>query len=162
MALTIVDAHQHFWDPGRNYHPWLCDEPPIAFRYGDYRAIRRPCLPPDYRAADAPVHVAGSVYVEAEWDPVDPVGEMRYIETLRAEYGLPSVAVAQAWLDADNAAALLERQAAFAFVRSVRHKPRANPTPAMTIRTRMLNPLKRGSRRPLGRSTESMVRQRSG
>jgi predicted TIM-barrel fold metal-dependent hydrolase len=130
MALTIVDAHQHFWDPGRNYHPWLCDEPPIAFRYGDYRAIRRPYLPPDYRADAAPIHVAGSVYVEAEWNPADPVGEMRYIEALRREHGLPSVAVAQAWLDADNAPAVLEQLAAFDFVRSVRHKPRANPTPA--------------------------------
>jgi predicted TIM-barrel fold metal-dependent hydrolase len=32
--------------------------------------------------------------------------------------------VAQAWLDRDDAAAVLERQAAFAFVRGIRHKPR--------------------------------------
>ena len=37
----IIDAHQHFWDPGRHYYPWLCDEPPIPFRYGDYGAICR-------------------------------------------------------------------------------------------------------------------------
>jgi predicted TIM-barrel fold metal-dependent hydrolase len=30
--LPIVDAHQHFWDLGRNYLPWLCDEPPVPFR----------------------------------------------------------------------------------------------------------------------------------
>ena len=42
LGFAIVDAHQHFWDPTRNYHPWLCDEPPIAFRYGDYRSLRRP------------------------------------------------------------------------------------------------------------------------
>jgi predicted TIM-barrel fold metal-dependent hydrolase len=127
--LAIVDAHQHFWDPVRNYHPWLCDEPPIPFRYGDYRTLRRPYLPPDYRADAAPYIVEKSVYVEAEWNPADPVGEMRYIEQLRREHGLPSVAVAQAWLDADDVAAVLEQQAAFAFVRSVRHKPRANRTP---------------------------------
>jgi predicted TIM-barrel fold metal-dependent hydrolase len=130
MTLTIVDAHQHFWDPERNYYPWLCDEPPIPFRYGDYRQIRRTYLPPDYRADAAPIQVAGSVYVEAEWNPADPIGEMRYIEGVRREYGLPSVAVAQAWLDADDAPAVLEQQAAFDFVRSVRHKPRANRTPA--------------------------------
>ena len=39
---NIVDAHQHFWDPATHYYPWLNDEPPIRFRYGDYRAIRRP------------------------------------------------------------------------------------------------------------------------
>ena len=130
MALTIVDAHQHFWDPVRHYYPWLCDEPPIEFRYGDYNAIRRPYLPQDYRVDAAPIHMAGSVYVEAEWNPADPLGEMRYIETLRGECGLPSVAVAQAWLDADDAASVLEQVAAFAFVRSIRHKPRANRTPA--------------------------------
>lgn len=128
-AMHVVDAHQHFWDPSRNYHPWLCDEPPIPFRYGDYRAIRRRYLPPDYRADAAPYVVDHSVYVEAEWDPADPVGEMRYIEALRREHDLPSVAVAQAWLDHPDAARVLEQQAAFSFVRSVRHKPRSNRAP---------------------------------
>lgn len=129
-VLAIVDAHQHFWDPTRNYYPWLNDEPPIRFRYGDYRAIRRRYLPADYRAHAAPYSVAKSVYVEAEWNPADPVGEMRYIDALRREHGLPTVAVAQAWLDRHDAAAVLEQQAAFPFVRSVRHKPRANPGPS--------------------------------
>ena len=126
LPFSIVDAHQHFWDPGVNYHPWLSDEPPIPFRYGDYRAIRRRYLPPDYLADASPYRVEKSVYVETEWDPRDPVGETRYVETLRREHGLPSVAVAQAWLDRDDAAEVLERQAWFSFVRSVRHKPRAN------------------------------------
>lgn len=128
-AFTIVDAHHHFWDPSRNYYPWLCDEPPIPFRYGDYRPIRRRYLPPDYRADAAPYIVAKSVYVEAEWNPADPVGEMRYIETMRSDHGLPTVAVAQAWLDRNDVARVLEDQAAFPFVRSVRHKPRANRSP---------------------------------
>jgi predicted TIM-barrel fold metal-dependent hydrolase len=127
--MTIVDAHQHFWNPQAHYYPWLNDEPPVPFRYGDYRPIRRPYLPPDYRADAAPHQVDKSVYVEAEWNPADPVGEMRYIDGLRREHGLPSVAVAQAWLDAADAPAVLEQQAAFSFVRSVRHKPRANRSP---------------------------------
>ena len=129
LPFAIVDAHQHFWDPGVNYHPWLADEPPIPFRYGDYRAIRRRYLPPDYLADAAPYRIDGSVYIETEWDPRDPVGETRYVETLRRAYGLPSVVVAQAWLDRADAAEVLERQAQFDFVRSVRHKPRANASP---------------------------------
>ena len=129
LPFAIVDAHQHFWDPSSHYYPWLNDEPPIPFRYGDYRAIRRSYLPPDYLADAAPFRVDKSVYVEAEWDPRDPVGEMDYIETLRSEHGLPSVAVAQAWLDRHDAASVLERHASRPFVRSVRHKPRANRTP---------------------------------
>jgi predicted TIM-barrel fold metal-dependent hydrolase len=120
---AIVDAHQHFWDPGVHYYPWLNDEPPIPFRYGDYSALRRRYLPPDYLADAAPFVVEKSVYVDTEWDPADPVGEMRYVDELRREYGLPTVAVAQARLDRDDAPRVLEQQAAFAFVRGIRHKP---------------------------------------
>lgn len=125
----IADAHQHFWDPSAHYYPWLCDEPPIPFRYGDYSAIRNSYLPDRYRAEAAGFAVEKTVYVEAEWDPEDPIGEMRFIETMRRETGLPTVAVAQAWLDRANAAQMLEAQAAFPFVRGIRHKPRANPSP---------------------------------
>ena len=127
--FVIVDAHQHFWNPAANYHPWLRDEPPIPFRYGDYGTIRRRYLPPDYLADAAAFRIAGTVYVETEWDPRDPIGETRYVETLRREFGLPTVSVAQAWLDGDDCAAVIEQQAAFSFVRSVRHKPRANASP---------------------------------
>ena len=122
--FPIIDAHQHFWNPRANYHPWLCDETPVAFRYGDYSALRRPYLPADY-AADAGAHeVVKTVYVETEWDPRDPLGETVWVERLRRETGLPTVMVAQAWLDRDDVAVVLERQAAFPFVRGVRHKPR--------------------------------------
>lgn len=120
---SIVDAHQHFWDPGTHYYPWLNDEPPIPFRYGDYRAIRRPYLPPDYLRDAAGWTVEKTVYVETEWNPADPHGEMRYVDELRRAYGLPTVAVAQAWLHHENAFEVIERQAAFPFVRSIRHKP---------------------------------------
>ena len=122
--FPIVDAHQHFWDPRVNYHPWLCDQPPIAFRYGDYSALRRPYLPADYFADAAPHRIVKTVYVETEWDPRDPVGEMRYVERLRRETGFPTVAVAQAWLERDDVAATLEALAGFDFVRGVRQKPR--------------------------------------
>jgi predicted TIM-barrel fold metal-dependent hydrolase len=122
--FPIVDAHQHFWDPRVNYHPWLCDPAPIAFRYGDYATLRRAYLPADY-FADAEGHeVAKTVYVETEWDPRDPLGETAWVERLRLETGFPTVMVAQAWLDRDDAAAVLERQAAYGFVRSIRQKPR--------------------------------------
>lgn len=122
--FPIVDAHQHFWDPRVNYHPWLCDPEPIAFRYGDYAALRRPYLPADYFADAKGFDVAKTVYIETEWDPRDPLGETAWVGRLRRETGFPTVMVAQAWLDRDDAASLLERQATFAFVRGVRHKPR--------------------------------------
>ena len=50
IHFPVADAHHHFWDPQRNYHPWLRDEPPVPFRYGDYSALKRRYLPADYFA----------------------------------------------------------------------------------------------------------------
>ena len=123
-VFPIADAHQHFWDPRENYHPWLCDEPPVPFRYGDYSALRKPYLPADYFADAGQHEVVKTVYVETEWDPRDPLGEMSWVDRLRRATGFPTVAIAQAWLDRDDAASVLERQAAISFVRGIRHKPR--------------------------------------
>lgn len=127
--FQIVDAHQHFWDLGKNYYPWLRDEPMIPFRYGDYSAIRKAYLPADYRKDTTGYDIVGSVYVEAEWDPKNPVAEMKYIDELRRVERLPTVAVAHARLDTPDVESILEQQSAFSFVRSIRHKPRANPSP---------------------------------
>jgi predicted TIM-barrel fold metal-dependent hydrolase len=127
--IPIVDAHQHFWDVERNYHPWLCDEPLIAFRYGDYHPLRRSYLPEDYFRDTSAFDVVASVYVEAEWDPDDPIGETRWIDRLAGQCGLPSVVVAQAWLDRDDVEEVVASQASFSRVRSVRHKPSAAPSP---------------------------------
>ena len=112
LPFPIVDAHQHFWDPERNYYPWLNDEPPIPFRYGDYRAIRRRYLPPDYRA-DARAVRASRSRCTSRPSGIRATRSARcdYIESLRREHGLPSVAVAQAWLDRDDAPHVLERHA---------------------------------------------------
>ena len=62
--------------------------------------------------------------MEAEWDPADPVGETRWISALAARHGVPDACVAQAWLDRDDAEAVLAAQASFPLVRGVRQKPR--------------------------------------
>ena len=82
-------------------------------------------------AHDAEDHrIVGTVYVETEWDPADPLGETRWVEALAAREGLPTAIVAQAWLDRDDAEEVLARQAACPLVRGIRHKPRAAPTPS--------------------------------
>jgi predicted TIM-barrel fold metal-dependent hydrolase len=119
----IIDAHQHFWEPARNPHPWLRPEARIPVRYGNYASLKRRYLPDDY-AADVRGHdVRATVYVEAEWDPADPIGETRYITAIADQYGRPNAVVAQAWLDRANIAEVLRAQVAFPLVRSVRHKP---------------------------------------
>lgn len=135
----IVDAHQHFWDPRLNRQPWLAADANIAFRYGDYRALKRRYLPQDY-LADADAHrVVETVYVESEWDPRDPLGETRFIHALAGRCGVPNAVVAQAWLDHSEVLAVLAEQAAFERVRSVRHKPGGPVTPEQvgSLRTLM-------------------------
>lgn len=127
--MQIIDAHQHFWDLDRNYLPWLSDEPPIRFRYGDYSALKRNYLPSDYRRDTTGFDVVGTVFIETEWDPSDPIGEVRWVEEIREREGLPSVMVAQAWLDRSDAEAVLASHGRSPIVRGVRHKPRAAPSP---------------------------------
>ena len=131
--LPIIDAHQHFWDVALDRHPGFRAQPPLPFRYGDTRPLRRTYLPADYRADWAGHRVVGSVYVETEWDPADPLGETRWAEDLAAREGLPSAVVAQAWLDRDDADDVLAGQAACPLVRGVRHKPRAAPSPDAVV-----------------------------
>lgn len=123
--LRIVDPHHHFWDLSRNDHPWLCDPEPIPFRYGDYGALRRSYLPPDYRRDSAAFEVVKTVHVEAEWDPGRPVAETEWLESVAAEHGLPTACVAQARFDRDDVAEVLAAQAAHPLVRGIRHKPRS-------------------------------------
>jgi predicted TIM-barrel fold metal-dependent hydrolase len=128
-ALPIVDAHQHFWNLGRNYLPWLCDRPPIPFRYGDYRALRRNYLPADYFRDSARHNVVKTVHVETEWDPADPVGETRWLQEITEASGFPHAIVAQARLDREDVEAVLAGHAEYPQVRGIRHKPRAAETP---------------------------------
>ena len=136
----IIDAHHHFWDISRNYHPWLCDAEPIAFRYGNYQSLRRNFLHADYLQHAQRYEVQGSVYVETEWDPQDHEGEMRYVQTLKAVETLPTVAVAHVRMDDPQVEAKLAYQKGFDFVRSVRHKPRANTRPGESTSGGMMDP----------------------
>jgi predicted TIM-barrel fold metal-dependent hydrolase len=131
--LPIIDPHQHFWDLSLGKHPWLQDEPPPPFRYGDPRALRRDYLPFDYRTDTRTLRVVGTVYVETEWDPTDPAGETRWVERLASREGLPTAVVAQAWLDRDDAEDVVARQAACPLVRGIRHKPAAAPSPDAVV-----------------------------
>src|ERR1700694_5997433 len=129
--LPIADPHQHFWDLGRNYHPWLCDPVPIAFRYGDYSAIRRNYLPADYGRDTPRSTIVKTVHIEAEWDRADPVGETRWIEKIHQEFGLPSACIGHAQPDRPDVAEVLAGHARSPLVRGIRHKPAAsNPREA--------------------------------
>jgi predicted TIM-barrel fold metal-dependent hydrolase len=139
---VIIDAHQHFWDPALKRQPWLAPGVLIPFRYGDYTAMKRRYLPDDYRRDASGFTIEQTVYVETEWDPTDPGGEVRYATALAAKYGFPNAIVAQAWLDRDDVATVLADHARSNLVRSVRHKPGgpAHPSEIGTHKTLMSDP----------------------
>jgi predicted TIM-barrel fold metal-dependent hydrolase len=131
---VIVDAHHHFWDLSLGRHPWLTHTPRANFRYGDYSAIRRSYLPADYARDTVRQSVVASVYVETEWDLDDEVGETRWLAEMRAQHGLPMVAVAHARLERDDVENVLAGHAAFDFVRGIRQKPAAAASPDAVVK----------------------------
>lgn len=126
--LPVIDAHHHIWDLAANHHPWLSEEPPPPFRYGDSRPLRRTYMPADYRRDAAGQNIVATVYMEAEHDPGDPLRETRWVHEIAALDGLPDAMAGAAFLDRDDAAAIIRAQAAFPLVRSLRHKPRGVAT----------------------------------
>ena len=130
--MRIIDAHQHFWDLDANYLPWLTDRP-VSFRYGNYDALKRNYLPADYRIDAGDYELVGSVFIETEWNPADPLGEVAWVSKLRARENLPSVMVAQAWLDRDDAEQVLATHGRTPLVRGIRHKPKAVGQPADVV-----------------------------
>lgn len=138
----VIDSHHHIWDLTRDRHPWLRADALVPHRYGDYSAVKHSYAPADYARDVAGSNVVASVYVEAEWDPTDPLGETAYVVGQAAATGVPGAVVAQAWLDAPDVAAVLASQASYPLVRAIRHKPGGPREPADVgrgVRTLMSN-----------------------
>ena len=123
QAVTLIDAHHHFWDLDRNHYPWLADHPEPHFFLGNYDAIKRNYLPDDYRRDATRHNVLATVHCEAEWDRNDQVGETEWLTRLHEAHDMPAAIVAHAWFHTANSAEVLARQAAFPLVRGIRSKP---------------------------------------
>jgi predicted TIM-barrel fold metal-dependent hydrolase len=121
-AVTLIDAHHHFWEIAQNKHPGLRGEG-HGFFMGDNSAIRRDYLPADYRRDAAAHNVLTTVHCEAEWERDDQLGETRWVASLHESQGLPGAIVAHAWFDTPNAEEIIAAQAAFPLVRGIRSKP---------------------------------------
>ena len=122
----IVDAHHHFWDLGLGKNGWLeggsADD--------ELAPLRRNHLVADYAALAIPAGIVASVHVEANWDPEDPVGESRWLDTLERSPGIAARYVAFADLLDPGAEAVLEQQAANERVVGIREILSWHPDPA--------------------------------
>lgn len=135
QSLPVVDAHHHLWQlsGGALYYPWLQDLEPHEFFLGDYAALKRDYLPPDYRRDAAGHEVVKTVHVEAECSRDQQVDETKWLTELNARYGMPSAIVAHAWFHTPNAEEVLTRQSEFALVRGIRSKPVTSRRPGESV-----------------------------
>ncbi len=117
--LAKIDAHHHLWDLDHNVYPWL-QGPAQPRMYGNYDAIRRNYLIEDFRRDILPHNVVKSVHVQANWDPADPVGETRWVQSVADAHGFPHAIVAHADLQGEDVEAVLEAHCEAPNLRGIR------------------------------------------
>jgi predicted TIM-barrel fold metal-dependent hydrolase len=103
-----VDAHHHLWDAIQNKYPYLTDGSrtrmhgkPLPLRYSI----------DDYKRDIGELNVEKSVHIQCGWDPADPVGETRWLESIAQAHGYPHAIVAHADLSAPDVEDLLAAHA---------------------------------------------------
>lgn len=80
----VVDVHHHIWALDRT--PWLAG-PPVPRIFGDYPAIRRDYLLPEFAADAGPSGVTDSVYVQVNVAPGDEVAEVEWAAAQARAHG---------------------------------------------------------------------------
>lgn len=131
----MIDAHHHLWDVASNPYPWLADAPPgslearLADEWGHYDAD-------DYRAEMEGLRLAGSVHVQAEWDPSDPAGETGWLQAEHDRSGLPSAIVGAARLESAEFPRVLDAHRAHPSFRGIRQMLNWADDPALRIAPR--------------------------
>jgi predicted TIM-barrel fold metal-dependent hydrolase len=117
--IRLIDSHFHLWELGHGRYRWL-EGPPIKTHFGDYRAIRRNYLGPDFLADAEGQGLVQAVHVQAEWDPADSVGETRFLAEQAKRHGVPGAIVAYADLADPRLEATLDAHAESGLLRGVR------------------------------------------
>ncbi|TKC92454.1 amidohydrolase [Trinickia terrae] len=119
--MLVVDSHVHFWDLSAHHYPWLAN-PSMSF-VGDARDLKHDYLPADLIEDAAEIELLKVVHVEANYDPANPVGETRWLQSLadtRRGRDFPNAIVAAADLSQSNAQAVLEAHREYANTRGIR------------------------------------------
>ncbi|MFW6077766.1 MAG: amidohydrolase family protein [Hyphomicrobiales bacterium] len=117
-----VDAHHHIWDLKNHVYPWLQEGPPRQRVYGDSAPLRTDYLLSDYLRDLEGFRFVKSVYLQCGYDPDNPVGETRYVQSVadRDPNGFPHAIVAHADLDADDVDDVLRQHCESPNMRGIR------------------------------------------
>jgi len=91
--IPAVDAHHHLWDSLQHSYPYLSD--------GSRDRMHGKPLPRVYSIEDYCRDISGlnivmSVHIQCGWNPADPVGETRWLESIARHTGYPTAIVAHA------------------------------------------------------------------
>lgn len=123
----IVDTHQHFWDLGHLYYPWLTDRINPDYLQGDY--LGRNYLPEDYRRETRNWNVEMTVHEEAECADGQQLRETEWVTAMHARSGLANAIMGHAWLVRPDLEDELRRHMQFPLFRGIRSKPRVGRAP---------------------------------
>jgi predicted TIM-barrel fold metal-dependent hydrolase len=114
----IIDTHHHLWEV-HNY-PWLV-EPMRPRIFGEtYGMLRQNYLIGDLHADFAGHNVVKSVHVQAHYDPRDPVGETRWLQSVADVHGFPHAITGHAHLADDRVEETIDAHAGFKNFRGIR------------------------------------------
>lgn len=112
-SMEIIDSHVHFWDPGKLGYEWHQDVPKIAKAH----------LPKDFTAATDGIDISGIVFVEADCQAGQKLGEVEWVDSLAQQDSRILGVVAAAAVDQGSAEVESQLKALreHALVRGVRH-----------------------------------------
>ncbi|WNF00809.1 amidohydrolase [Streptomyces luomodiensis] len=129
--IPLIDPHFHLWNLEENYYPWLSDEVAPA-AWGTYEDLLRNYLLDDYLADATGQNLVKAVHLDVGWDPRDPVGETRWLQSIADRRGFPHGIVGYADLAAPGVEAILDGHARYANFRGIRQSMNYHPDPAKT------------------------------
>jgi predicted TIM-barrel fold metal-dependent hydrolase len=132
--IPIIDPHFHLWDLDNSYYPWLSDGvKPSAF--GDYTAINKTYLIGDFLADAQRQNLVKAIHLDVGYDPKDPAGETRWLQSVADTHGFPHGIVGYADFRKGDVGDLLDQHLQYANFRGIRQSMNFHPDPAKTYLT---------------------------
>ena len=134
--MAIIDPHHHLWDLSRLSYPWLNEADKTTF-FGDYSALAKNYHPADFVSDSNRQQLVGSVHIQAEADPLDPVAETRWLSDLAqqasdGQCAVPTAIVAFADFTRSDIDAVLASHCRFDRVRGIRQILNFHTDPTLT------------------------------
>lgn len=117
--IETIDSHHHLWNRKVNRYPWL-DGPPTTAHFGSTDQLPHEYGIDTYLNDIKDQNIVKSVHVEAGADPLNPVDETRWLQSVADIHGYPHGIVAYANLAEPAVGDILEAHCHFPNMRGIR------------------------------------------